>query len=76
MIKLLNKAKNIMDDAKEKNIQIDFNVDIDNSAPLSYKDIIFNRNEVKTVREKVKEFEKEYNLKKEEKLTKNNTEFK
>ena len=75
MIKLLNKAKNIMDDAKEKNIQIDFNVDIDNSAPLSYKDIIFNRNEVKTVREKVKEFEKEYNLKKEEKLTKNNTEF-
>ena len=75
MVKLLNKAKNIMDDAKEKNIQIDFNVDIDNSAPLSYKDIIFNRNEVKTVREKVKEFEKEYNLKKEEKLTKNNTEF-
>ena len=75
MVKLLNKAKNIMDDAKEKNIQIDFNVDIDNSVPLSYKDIIFNRNEVKTVREKVKEFEKEYNLKKEEKLTKNNTEF-
>lgn len=75
MIKLLNKAKNILDDAKENDIDIDFNVEIDNSKPTSYKDILFNKNEVAMVRDKVKELEKNYNSLKQEKLIKNNTDF-
>ena len=75
MIKLLNKAKNIIDDANNLEIELSFNVEIDNEVPLSYKDVIYNKNEVMMVREKVKNLEKEYNSKKEEKLLKSNTEF-
>lgn len=75
MIKLLNKAKNIVDSSKELGIDLDFDVEIDNSNPLSYKDIIFNKNEVMMVREKVKNLEKEYNTKKCEKLVSSNTLF-
>ena len=42
---------------------------------FSYKDVIYNKNEVMMVREKVKNLEKEYNVKKQEKLLKSNTEF-
>ena len=75
MVKLLNKAKNIMDESKKYDIDLSFDVDIDNSKPMSYKDIIFNRNEVIMVRNKVKELEKEFNIKKEEKLLKDNKDF-
>ena len=75
MVKLLNKAKNIMDESKKYDIDLSFDVDIDNSKPMSYKDIIFNRNEVIIVRNKVKELEKEFNIKKEEKLLKDNKDF-
>ena len=75
MIKLLNKAKGIMEDAQKLEIELDFNVEIDNEAPLSYKDVIYNKNEIMMVREKVKNLEKEYNYKKQEKLLKSNNEF-
>ena len=75
MIKLLNKAKNIIDSAKELEIELDFNVEINNDAPTSYKDVIYNRNEIIMVREKIKNLEKEYNTKREEKLLKSNTDF-
>lgn len=75
IIKLLNKAKNIIDDAKANDIKLDFNVDIDNSKPASYKDMIYNRNEVRIVREKVKELEKEFSTLKEGKIIQNNNEF-
>lgn len=75
MIKLLNKAKNIVDDAKKDDIEVNFEVKIDNEPPLSYKDIVFNKNEIIMVRNKVKELEKEYNTKREEKLVKSNNEF-
>ncbi len=75
MIKLLNKAKNIVDDAKKEDIEVNFDVKIDNEPPLSYKDIVFNKNEIIMVRNKVKELEKEYNTKREEKLVKSNNEF-
>ena len=75
MIKLLNKAKNIIELANELEIELDFNIQINNDAPNSYKDVIYNRNEVLMVREKIKNLEKEYNIKREEKLLKSNTEF-
>ena len=75
MIKLLSKARGIVESSKELGIELDFNVEIDNSSPSSYKDILYNKNEVMMVREKVKNLEKEYNIKKCEKLVSTNTEF-
>ena len=60
MVKLLMKAKNILDKAKNEAIKLEFDVDIDNSKPSSYKDIIFNRNELSYVQQEVKTLEKKY----------------
>lgn len=67
MIKLLGKAKRIINEAHEEGIDLPFDVSIDNSAPKLYKDIVYNRFEVANVREKVKELEKTYLTKKQEK---------
>ena len=60
MIKLLMKAKEIIDEAKEVGIHLEFDVDIDHSKPESYKDIIFNRNELQYVQQEVRDLEKKY----------------
>ncbi len=70
MIKLLMKAKNIVHEAQKQNIVLDFNVEIDNSAPTSYKDIIFNRNELQYVHSEVRDLEKQY-LREKQKLALN-----
>ena len=63
-VKLLMKVKDIITQAKKEGITLDFDIDIDNSKPTSYKDIIFNKNELNYVKEEVKELEKKYfNLK-------------
>ena len=61
MVKLLIKAKEILALAKRQNIDLDFDVEIDNSAPTSYKDIIYNQNELSYVQSEVKALEKTYN---------------
>ena len=61
MIKLLLKAKEIVASAKKDGIELEFNVDIDNSKPVSYKDIIFNKNELSYIQKEVKTLEKKYN---------------
>lgn len=60
MMKLLMKARSILDDANKQNIKLDFDVDIDHSAPTSYKDIIYNRNELQYIQTEVKNLEKKY----------------
>ena len=60
MVKLLVKARNILDKARNEGIKLDFDVDIDNSRPVSYKDIIFNKNELGYVQQEVKTLEKKY----------------
>lgn len=75
MIKLLSKAKKIINNANSEGLELSFDVSINNDAPTTYKDIIFNRNEVAMVREKIKDLEKEYNKKKEEKAINNVSEF-
>ena len=60
MIKMLLKAKEILDTAKHEGILLKFDVEIDNSAPKSYKDIIFNRNELIYIQQELKELEKKY----------------
>ena len=60
MKRLLEKAKRIIAQAYGEGITLNFDVHIDNSAPTSYADIIYNRLEVANVREKVKDLEKAY----------------
>lgn len=60
MIKLLMKAREILEEARNEGIKLEFNVDIDNNKPTSYKDIIFNKNELQYVQQEVKELEKKY----------------
>ena len=59
-IKLLMKAREILDEAKQNGIKLDFDVDITTDAPVSYKDIIYNKNELEYVHDEVKNLEKKY----------------
>ena len=55
------KVKETTIQARIEGIEIDFDVSIDNSKPTSYKDIIFDKNELQYVKDEVKNFEKKYN---------------
>ncbi len=59
-IKLLEKAKKIIDSAQKEDIHLIFDINIDNPKPASYKDIIYNRNELQYIHHEVKELEKKY----------------
>ena len=59
-IKLLMKAREILDDARKNGIKLEFDVDINDDKPVSYKDIIYNKNELQYVHHEVKELEKKY----------------
>ncbi len=61
MVKLLIKAKEILALASRQNISLHFDVEIDNSAPKSYQDIVFNQNELSYIQSEVKSLEKAYN---------------
>ena len=67
MIKLLEKAKNIIKESMEEGLELDFNFDINNDAPHNYKDVLFNLDEVNSIKEKVTKLEKDYHDKKLEK---------
>lgn len=60
MLRQLMKAKTIMEEAKNNGIKLDFDIEINNDKPMSYKDIIFNRNELQYVNTEVKQLEKKY----------------
>lgn len=57
---LLLKAKKILNEAYKRNIMLDFDVDISNEKPDSYKDIIENKNELSNVKQEVQNLEKRY----------------
>lgn len=59
-IKLLMKAREILEEARNSGFKLEFDVDITNDEPTSYKDIIYNRNELEYVHHEVKELEKKY----------------
>lgn len=59
-VKLLIKAREILEEARMSGIKLEFDVDINNDQPESYKDIIFNRNELQYVHQEVKDLEKKY----------------
>lgn len=59
-LKLLIKAKEILEEARNSGIKLEFNVDVNNDTPESYKDIIYSKNELQYVHHEVKELEKKY----------------
>ena len=60
MVRILMKAKEILEDARRNGIKLEFEVDINNDKPTSYKDIIFNKNELQYVRSEENDLEKKY----------------
>lgn len=60
MVKLLLKARQILEKAKAENIELTFDITMDSNKPTSYKDIIFARNELAYIQTEVKLLEKEY----------------
>ena len=71
IIKILMKAKEVLSSAKKEGIDLTFDVHIDNNKPTSYKDIIFNKNELNYVRSEYKILEKNYEQEKQRKLINN-----
>lgn len=67
MIKLLGKAKKIVEDAMKEGLEVDFDFEINNDAPHNYSDVLFNLEEVTKIKEVVAKLEKEYKQKKTEK---------
>ena len=59
-VRLLVKAREILEDARENGIKLNFDVDIEDIKPMSYKDIIYSRNELQYVHHEVKELEKRF----------------
>lgn len=70
-IKLLMKARNIISKAKAEGIYLDFDIQIDNKEPVSYKDLVSERNELEYTQVEVKELEKKYLQEKQAKALEN-----
>lgn len=60
MIKLLLKARKIVEQAHQEGIRLEFNFDINHDAPQTYKDVVFNRKELSQIKENVQLLEKNY----------------
>ena len=61
---LLSKAKDILKKAKEEGIELSFDVDLDQNGLSSYKDIVYNKNQLEYIQSEVRTLEKTYNEKK------------
>lgn len=59
-IKLLMRARNIISKAKQEKINLDFDININNDEPHSYKDIVYEKNELEYTQDEVKNLEKKY----------------
>lgn len=59
-LKLLDKAKRIITEAKKLDIDLVFDFDINNSIPSSYRDIVICKNELDILEKDVKNLEKEF----------------
>ncbi len=70
-IKLLMKAREILDDARNHGIHLNFEVNLSNEKPTGYKDVIYYRNELQYVHQEVKDLEKTYNDMKEKSALQN-----
>ena len=67
MIKLLDKAKRIVTEAKKLDIDLVFDFDIKKDIPNSYRDIVINKNELDSLGIAIKNLEKEFTEKRNKK---------
>ena len=67
IIKLLSKAKNILNEAKDNDIELKFNFDFNDGELSSYKDVMEYKNRLLELKEELKRLDKEYALEKSKK---------
>lgn len=70
----LERAKALIEKASEEGISLEFKPFIDQQKLASYRDIVYNKNQVEYIQNEVKELEKKYNEEK-SKLLNNNLDF-
>ena len=70
-IKLLLKARGILDDAKKRGIELEFDIDLDTIKPNSYKDILFHQNRLSYVQTELRDLEKKYFVEREKEVLNN-----
>ncbi len=58
---LLAKAKEILEKGKKEGIELEFNVILDQQGLSSYRDIVFNKNQLEYIQNEVRNLEKKYN---------------
>ncbi len=58
---LLTKAQNLIDKAKDEGIILKFDISLDQNGLSSYKDIIYNKNQLEYIQNEVRMLEKKYN---------------
>ncbi len=58
---LLTKAQNLIDKAKNEGIELKFDINLDQNGLSSYKDIIYNKNQLEYIQNEVRMLEKRYN---------------
>lgn len=58
--KLLSKAKDILERAKQKGVDLEFGVVLDQVGMSSYSDIVYNKNQLAYVQSEVRKLEKSY----------------
>lgn len=75
MMKLLNKAKTIVEEANDLGITLEFNFKINYDKPMKYADIVFNLNELNQIKKAVSDLEKNYNKEKSKKMLEHLDEF-
>lgn len=68
---LLAKANEIIDKAKKEGIKLEFNINLDQKGLSSYKDIVYNKNQLEYVQTEVRNLEKKYNEEKSNKASRN-----
>lgn len=57
----LEKAHNILTNAKKEGIELDFNIVLDQKGLSSYRDIVYNKNQLEYIQTEVRNLEKKYN---------------
>ena len=72
---LLEKAKAILAKAKEENIELKFDIVLDQQGLNSYKDIIYNKNQLEYIQTEVRHLEKRYNEEKAKRIDYNLDEY-
>lgn len=69
IMKILTKAKNILVEAREQDIELNFDYDFEDKELVSYQDVIDYKNKLLNLKEEMKNLEKDYRRLKMEKTT-------